>query len=186
MSAVTDALRVFLTDPKIRAWLDTNDPMSVEQAERALAIEAPAPVEREYRLLVQPADGDGIRFRAFLSLGDRTLGDGDGETAAEAASLAIANGVSDHDGPDDPVETLRRGVLRRFPDATELVLETSEWDNGYFYTTRELRGTGSVPGIEPSDIDEEFSDELTALSSQHGPLGRVSKLTINLLTGEVS
>ena len=31
-SAAYDALQVFLLDPKLRAWLDANDPMAVRQA----------------------------------------------------------------------------------------------------------------------------------------------------------
>lgn len=37
--AMENALNVFLKDPKIRAFLDKNDPKSVEQAERALAMD---------------------------------------------------------------------------------------------------------------------------------------------------
>lgn len=33
---VENALKVFLTDPKIRKFLDENDPKSVEQATKAL------------------------------------------------------------------------------------------------------------------------------------------------------
>jgi hypothetical protein len=32
----SNALLVFTTDPKIRAWLEVNDPKSLEQAEQAL------------------------------------------------------------------------------------------------------------------------------------------------------
>ena len=39
-AAVTDALKVMILDPSIRAFLEANDPKALEQAEEALALSA--------------------------------------------------------------------------------------------------------------------------------------------------
>jgi hypothetical protein len=46
-SNVVDALRVFLTDPRIRDWLDDRDPKAVEQAIRALGYDPGRKVLKE-------------------------------------------------------------------------------------------------------------------------------------------
>jgi len=83
-------------------------------------------------------------------------------------------------GAPDTLALIAEIIGRHHPDAVRARFDTTEWDNGFFFT--------SYPEIEQADGQripygaDDLANHATELSLQFGPLGRDAWLLLNVRT----
>lgn len=103
--------------------------------------------------------------------------------AAEACADTYRVRTESDDNDEQPrvlLALIRDVVLAKFPGADYVTIGTEEWDNGYFFSFGLVQVSTRGGNVASSEVLNQLRNWEGDLTDDFGPVGRDSRLLINL------